>query len=125
MVRNSRYGPVRGYVLCFERLNRCTGTCSNDLAAADDYGARVEEKFSCRILKRACAAKVVDAVLLQKSANFSGAIRCDFRRGEPALDFGSEMRKLRIFGNQPTKLQELVLGKPFFGDQVKVLHVEI
>lgn len=85
----------------------------------------MKEKFSCRILKRACTAKIVNEVFFQEAADFRGSIRGDSRGGEPTIDFGTEMRKLKTFGNQPTKLQELVFGKPFFGDQVKVLHIEI
>jgi hypothetical protein len=95
MVRNSRSAPVRTYVLCFERSTRGTGAArrygSGETPAAQNDGAGMEAQATRRILKRACPAQVMEAVIFKKPANFGGVFWRGFGCGEPALDFRSEI----------------------------------
>lgn len=80
---------------------------STDLPPDKDCRARVEGKSPRRILKRPCAAEIVEAIFVQKSSNFGGAIGRDFGSDEPALDFGSKI----VGGREKISLQIRIAKK--------------
>jgi hypothetical protein len=62
-----------------------------DFAAAQDDGAGMKVQAAHRILKRACTAKVMEAVFFEEAANFGGPVGRGFGGGQPAFDFRSEV----------------------------------
>lgn len=75
----------------------------------------MEAKSPRRILKRACAAQILESVLLQKPADFHGAIWSNFRSRQPALHFRCQVirsaDRVRLQAGFAKKLQQFTERK--------------